>query len=150
MLRVKSFDITDDIGVNKLLESNRLGQNMHILVSDGKIMVPYEDGEPKPKAVQAVDIKEDRHKLAEQVGIIEHSQGVLRDLMAGKDKEIDLAEQEPGGAKLTTEQRKRIDLLKSQKASLGSQYHMNASEIGRLDENIERFDSQLKKLGFPV
>lgn len=44
MLKVQSFSISDSIGINKLLERYRLASGAHILVSNGKLCVPYEDG----------------------------------------------------------------------------------------------------------
>ena len=44
MIQVKSFKISDSDGINKLLNKYRLASGAHILVSEGQISVPYEDG----------------------------------------------------------------------------------------------------------
>jgi hypothetical protein len=49
MLRVASFKITEADSINRLLDQCRLAAGAHILISDGQVCIPYEDGKPPTK-----------------------------------------------------------------------------------------------------
>lgn len=86
MLKVRSFDILDDSAMNALLETNRLAPGGHILVSDGKICIPYEDGEPENNDQRRVRLMEERNKMVLERDLHIHSkevnEGQIADLQA--------------------------------------------------------------------
>jgi len=82
MLQVASFEITDEKGMNALLTNKKLAAGMHILVSEGKVCIPYEDGTPPTSAIKLCQIGEQINTIIAQMEIIEHSQLVMERLLA--------------------------------------------------------------------
>lgn len=156
MLKVQSFEMSDSAGINKLLEKSRLAEGAHILVSEGKVIIPYEDGEPKNTAQKIVDIKEQKNKIHEQLNIIEHSQAVLDFLMGDADKRIGEAQANIEEAKQIESSKKKYDDMKELEATLKrvtdakrdleNQKNQNDMEIARLTLNIELFDETITEL----
>lgn len=55
MLKVKSFRITDDKGINEMLSKYRLAPKAQLLISEGVVLLPFEDGEePTPEILAAM------------------------------------------------------------------------------------------------
>ena len=88
MLKVKAFRMSDDRGVNELLTNYRLAPGASILVSDGRVMIPYEDGLPETIEQRKVTLLESKHKTQSEISIIAHGQGVLENKINGATSQI--------------------------------------------------------------
>lgn len=155
MLRTKSFIITDDKGINELLNKYRLAPGSGIMIGGGglfrkpTVLIPYEDGQPQNAAQRIIEIRELQSKLKSDKGLIEHSQRVLAHLVADAESRIAAADAILGNtpdhaAKRDNIQKKGIaqnalDQLNSQKA-------MNDHEINRLQVNIDEYDIEIAGL----
>ncbi len=157
MLQVASFDISDADGINNLLNKYRLAEGAHILVSDGKVCIPYNDGTPKSKEQSIVDKQEQINTMLAQIELIEHSNKVLNFLATDANKRVDDAivevrtaqEAHDALSKKEREQQKTADVIneangkvKASRAGLTeleNQVRMNDHEMLRLRINIDMF-----------
>lgn len=146
MLQVKSFKISDDKGINELLLKYRLAPGGHILVSDGEVCIPYEDGLPPNKDQQIVAIGEQKNTMLQERAIIEHSQLVLDHLVADAKERVSVAEAKWKQATNNKELEKRYKEGKDAHIQLENQRLQNAAEIARLDFNLQQYDEQIAKL----
>ena len=83
MLQTKSFKVSDDSGINELLKKFRLAPGANILVSDGYMNVPFEDGLPMNVSQKRVDLLESKYKLEAEVHVINRGQKVLLNKING-------------------------------------------------------------------
>lgn len=153
MLKVASFKISDQVGINALLDKVRLATGMHILVSNGEICIPYEDGEPESIEARISGIGEQKNTMLNQLQIIEHSQSVLDFLIKDSEDRIvgfeaDVKEDNANGAHETKKRQKNLDVAREAHEGLLHQKRMNDHEILRLKINIEKFDEQISKLKY--
>jgi chromosome segregation ATPase len=156
MLQVASFDISDDKGINALLQEYRLASGAHILVSDGKVCIPYEDGEPMNASQKTIELKENMHKMNQELSIILHSQNVLTaqiEKLSGEvaEAEANLAEAEAqpnkkGKTDLLAAHKKNLERLHNQRGQLVNQRVMNEKEIERIELNVAEFKRTIEKL----
>lgn len=146
MLRVASFKISDAEGINKLLENYRLAEGAQILISDGQVCIPFEDGAPMTNSQRRVMLQEQKNKIIQQIEIIQHSQGVVDLQIADAQSAFDVAEQEWKQAKSD----KRLEANKKHKedalAAAENMKLQNDHELVRLKRNIELFDETISKL----
>lgn len=77
MLQVKSFKISDDKGINELLNKSRLANGAHILITDGYVCVPYEDGLEPNKEQRLITLREERNNFLKQKELLDHSNEVM-------------------------------------------------------------------------
>jgi hypothetical protein len=164
MLQVASFSITDADGVNTLLSKFRLAEGARILISNGHVLIPFENGEPKNNEQKIVDIREQTNKLSEQIDIIKHSQSVLEFLKADATSRMDEAvedvrasqayaevqekkspEKKAANEKID-EANKRVSATKQALNELNTQFIMNDHEVLRLQMNIEKFNEIIATL----
>lgn len=129
MIRVQSFKIEDAEGINALLDKYRLAANAHILVSNGYLAIPYEDGEPYTPAQKAISVKEQRSGIESELDIVVHSQRVL-------EKQI-----EKGKAQLRTLQ---TDLEAAQQAKKEKDNKHTYVNVGKIKEAIQNQEKQLQ------
>ena len=157
MLRVASFSLTDAAGVNAHLDKYPLASGMHILVSEGNIMLPYEDGQPKTAAVRICEIGEQKNTMTAERDIIEHSQGVMELLMADAQNRVNVAQADVDKAEASkdkktynADERAKLTakLKEAQQAydQVANQHRTNAHEIVRLNVNIEKMDEAIAAL----
>jgi hypothetical protein len=146
MLRVASFKITDDIGINRLLENYRIAEGAQILISDGHVCIPFEDGAPMTNSQRAVMLKEQKNKVIQQIDIIEHSQGVVDLQIADAQSAFDVAEQEWKQA--TSDKRLEANKRQKEDALIAAQNMklQNEHELTRFKRNIELFDETIASL----
>lgn len=155
MLQVASYKISDADGINALLQKYRLAEGAHILISDGQVCIPYNDGEPKSKEQSIVDTKEQINTMLTQIELIEHSNKVLNFLATDANKRVDDAVDEVRKAqeahdalgKKEREQKKTADAIneankkvngaKAGLNELQNQVRMNEHELLRLRINID-------------
>ncbi len=155
MLRLKSFKFDQEAEMNALLDSYRLAQGAHVFVSDGFLIIPYEDGEPKTNVQKVIDVKEQKNIIIDQMGIIEHSQQVLGNLKLDAKRRVDeakanLAEAETKKGKEKFDAIKDCtDTLKNAERALKDvegQEMQNKIELVRLQLNIDLFDERIEEL----
>jgi hypothetical protein len=76
MIKVASFNIADSDGINKLLEKYRLASGAHILVSEGQVCVPYEDGSEPNNEQKVIEILEQKNAMVREFRILTHCKEV--------------------------------------------------------------------------
>ncbi len=158
MLTLKSFTFDQEAEMNEVLRKGRLAAGSHVFVSDGNIIIPIEDGEPKNNDQKIIDCKEQKNTVLDQRDIIIHSQKVLERLIKDakprvEEAEADLAEakarkKEKGKEKFAdiTELEKRVEGARSALNQLEVQKLQNAMELARLTLNVELFDERIAEL----
>lgn len=152
MLKVKSFKITDDVGINEALTKYNLAANMHILVSEGSVCIPLEDGEPENNDQRLCKIKEERNVMRTQYQMLEHSKLVNEEQIRRIEMDLkrynDLpVEMDKKGIKNHSKEVKDIiDKLNNHKAQLESTMRMNESEMSRMEINFAVFDKVIAEL----
>lgn len=155
MLRLKSFKFDQDAEMNALLDTYRLAQGAHVFVSDGYLIIPYEDGEPKTNTQKIIDVKEQKNIILSQLEIIEHSQDVLVHLkedatLRVNEARANLAEAENKEGKEKYDSVKDCEAILKQAENalkdVENQYRQNLIEIVRLNLNCELFDEKIEEL----
>lgn len=153
MLRVKSFDIKDDKGINELLEKHQLAPGMHILVSEGNICVPYDDGKVLNKEQKVSRLNEEKNAMQDKIDLMVHSQRVLEIQEAGVEKQITECEAAlitaPKGKddyEQNKENEAKIKQLKNVLDQTRNQILMNQAELTRLLTNIQVYDERIEAI----
>lgn len=149
MLKVKSFKITDDVGMNELLSKYRIAKNAQILVSEGNILVPYEDGEPLSSNGLKNLYLEMRNDMLLQKNVLEQSMTGLRlqvskmniEVMDIKSKMNDTAD-----STAVREFKKSIDVIENKIKQAQQTIDMNMHEYNRLTTNIEAIDNSVQSV----
>lgn len=146
MLQVASFEISDAEGMNALLTTKKLASGMHIIVSDGKVCIPYEDGTPPTNAIKLCQIGEQVNAITAQMEIIEHSQLVMEHLLADALERKNAAE---AAHKAATSDKKLEAQFKQAEAAHNettNQILMNKGELTRLRFNLDFYQAEVQKL----
>jgi len=146
MLQTQSFEISDSAGVNQLLDKFPLAKGMHILVSEGKIMVPFEDGRAYPPHIVITRYKEEQNLLRDQIGVIRHSQKVMEHLIADCEEKEKAAEAAWANNRSNKALEAKFREAKEGTDHAKNQYRMNAYEINRLELNIQKHDEMIAEL----
>lgn len=146
MLKVASFDISDAKGMNDLLSTAKLASGMHILVSEGKVCIPYEDGTPASKEVIICELGEDINKLTKEIAIIEHSQLVLTRLQADAKDRRDAAYAKHKAALSDKKLEAKYKEAEQAYDQTSNQILMNQAEMARLQLNVEFYEAKIKQL----
>ena len=146
MLQVKSFEITDNAGMNFLLTTKKLADGMHILVSEGKVCIPYEDGEPVTNEVKICQIGEQVNTITAQMAIIEHSQLVMERLLADALERKNAAHAVHMAAISDKKLETKLKEAEAAYNETSNQILMNKGELTRLQFNLDFYDAQVKKL----
>lgn len=146
MLKIAQFTITEEVLINSLLNRFRLASGAHIIVSDGQILIPYEDGEPENSQQKICAIKENKNTMFRELAILEHSQKVNVIQIADAKEAFDVADakyrkktNDKALEKAQHRARGRLDELFN--ADL-----MNQHEITRLRINLQCYDDQIAEL----
>jgi len=146
MLKVASFPITDAEGINELTSKYRLAAGMHILVSEGQICIPYEDGEPETPALQVCNIREQINTIIREMAIIEHSQLVMDQLLADALERKNVAEAKHKAALSDKKLEAKFKEAESAHDQLVNHKLMNQHELKRLQTNIDFYQEKIKSL----
>jgi len=152
MLRVKSFAITDDSGVNELLNKYHLAASAHILISNGSLCVPYEDGMPETNEVKISAIQEKINNFNGEIDLLVHSQKVLELQNSGVKALITKCEEElvTPGTKEAYDKKKELETeikrLQNVFDQNANQMIMNQSEITLKNSNIAVFLATIDEL----
>jgi septal ring factor EnvC (AmiA/AmiB activator) len=152
MLKVASFKITDADGINDLLSKYRLASGAHILISDGQVCVPYEDGTEPNKEQLIIEILEQKNVTLAQYRMLTHSQRVLEEQikdMEGKIEELRERVTFPK-TKEGYDQRKEVDeeikRLEKIVEDTKNQHTQNKAEVYRMEVNFQVFDEKVNEL----
>lgn len=137
MLKTQSFDLMDSDGINVLLAEYPLAEGASIFVSDGKICIPYEDGEPENDAQRAVRAKTEINKMNKQIAVIEHSNKVLEIIKADLEDKFATADADYKSA--TNNKRFEAARKELEEALMhnANQLRQNMAEIERMGINIK-------------
>lgn len=149
MLLTRSFEISDSQGINELLSKYRLASGAHIIVSDGQVLLPYEDGNAPTKEQRIVEIKENQNKLRAEMEVIEHSNRVLNHLVADAEERVNVARAEADKQTVNQprkEAEKKLGEAESARDQLVNQQLMNRHEIARLQFNIDEYEGTITAL----
>lgn len=156
MLRTKSFTITDSDGINALLDRYPLAKGMHILVSNGHIIIPFENGEPANKDQRIAAINEQINILSDQKEIVVQSQMALESIIEDRTAQlnelnanIEEMEKQPNTKGKTKALTRMKDVAKMAEDALdqdGRQFAMNANEVRRLDINIQKLRDRITQI----
>lgn len=152
MLQVKSFPITDADGINALLKEYRLAPEAHILVSDGHVCIPFEDGEPMNNTQRAAMLKEMKGRHLQERYLIEHSEEVNKLQIADAQEALNaIKAAEPKGegyvkAEVKKEYEEKLKAAENRLSQLQTLSLQNKSEIARININIDVLDATVAGL----
>ncbi len=153
MLKVKSFKISDSEAMNKLLSENLLAQGASILVSNGEVAIPYEDGVSENKNQKFVRLMEEKNKIELQIETITHSQKVLMNKIEGVNNQLNTLtadEKEAESKKETYDNSKKIKDEKKRLKNVINQFEIsmvnNAAELTNKFEEIKVYNEEIKEL----
>lgn len=156
MLKTQSFKMSDSEGMNALLDKYPLAQGMHILVSNGEVIIPFHNGEPETLDCKVITIKEQINSLLVQKELIEQTRRYLRRATAEKRVRLDelqanIAEAENSknakGKTQTIKEMKDVEAVAINALKQDdNQLLMNDREVERLNLNIEVLTDRIKEL----
>ena len=122
MLKAKSFKFSDSEGINELLSKHSISKGANIFVSNGELVIPFEDTLPPTNEQIICTLSEQRNEAIMQKELIEHSNKVME---ATAQKNI--------------KKQKVFDEFMNQK-------YQNEHEIERLELNIKFFNERIEEL----
>lgn len=144
MIQIKSFKIEEGEEISKFLETHILHGKSSILVSEGKLAIPYEDGRLPTKEQLIANVYEDIILFQDQMAPLVHSNRVNEVTLSGIDTQITEHEatliptpQTKEEIKINNAAQKEIKRLKEVvRPQYESQILMNKAEITRMATNI--------------
>jgi len=143
MLKTKSFDLMDDVGINALLEQYPLAEGASIFVSEGKICIPFEDGEPENEAQRAVKTKTEINKLEKQIAVIEHSNKELDVIKKDLEAKFATADADfksaPNNKRFEADRKELEDAIRYN----DGQMRKNVAEVERMGLSIKLYKETL-------
>lgn len=144
MLKTKSFDLMDSDGINALLEQYPLAEGASIFVSEGKICIPYEDGEPETDEVRRVKVCAEVNKMERQIAVIEHSNKVLDVIKKDLEAKFATADADyksaPNNKRFEADRKEIEDAIRHNDA----QVRQNVAELERMQLNIKLFNESYR------
>lgn len=153
MLKVKSFKISDDNSMNELLSKYRIAQGASILVSDGQVVIPYEDGIQENKDQKFVRLMEEKLQIEIQMETLKHGQKVLANKINGAISQLNTLiadEKEAESKKEIYDKTKKIKEEKKRLESVISQYEAsmvnNQAELTNKMEEVKVYNEEIKEL----
>ena len=152
MIKVASFKISDSEGINALLEKYPLASGAHILVSEGQLCVPYEDGLEPNTDQRVIEILEQKNVMLVQYRMLIHSQRVLEEQMKDMEGKIEELRERVTFPKTKEgyDQRKEVDeeikRLEKIVEDTNKQYTQNKAEVYRMEVNFQVFDEKVQEL----
>ena len=146
MLNVKSFKLSDDTGVNDLLSKYRLAEGASIFVSDGEIMVPYDDGAPMNNSHRAIDMNLQINEMRNQQVVLHHSNKVVATMTAQMEEQLKEATADFESATNNKKFAARKKQIEEQINANASATRQNEYEIKRLETNIGFYEEAIAGL----
>lgn len=162
MLQFKSFDIKEGEKISEFLKDKTLATNATILITNGYIGIPYEDGEDLTIEQQIVRVKELKNTELTKIRMIyEHDVRKMEVKIDGLNKEIgkleaSVEEKKSGNKKKDYDLEKEVDkqikvfenMIKQAETSITqtkAQMTDSAIEIAIYDEEIHLLEEKLKR-----
>ncbi len=153
MFKVKSFKMSDDNGINELLSKYRLAAGATIMVSNGEIIIPFEDGVSENKDQKFIRLMEEKIKIELQIEIINHSQQVLSNKIKGVIEQMNMLisdEKEATSNKEIYDKTKSIKDEKKRLESVINQFEVtmvnNQAELTNKIEEIKVYNEEIKEV----
>lgn len=143
MLKTKSFDLMDSDGINDLLDQYPLAEGASIFVSEGKICIPFEDGEPENDAQRIIRNRTEVNKMTRQIEIIERSNKELEIIGADLRNKFDTANADFKSAPNNKDFEKKKKELDSAISYNEGHIEKNIAEIERLQLSIKLLNNSL-------
>ena len=143
MLKVKSFDLKDDAGINELLSVYSLAEGASIFVSNGEICIPYEDGLPENTLQRNIKINTEINKLSRQNGVIDHAQRVMASIIADLEAKLTTAEADLASSNTNKKFEARVKELKDAIEYSQSQVRQNVASIEKNNLEIRLYREEL-------
>lgn len=138
MLRVKSFKMSDDVAMNELLSKTILVKGANILVSNGEIVIPFEDGEPENVEQKIIVCLENKHRLMAEREVFEHSSRVINNKLRGASKQLFDLEKQLADLDATNSKNKSAKEVRDTISAM-------REEVQRLKNVIKQYETLLIK-----
>ncbi len=153
MLIFKSFKIGDADGINEALKTHNLAKGSSVLITNGEVLVPLEDGAPETVSHKIISINEIKNEHLKSIELIIHSQKVNQLTIDGASAQILKKEGSLTIAKGTKADYKKnkdiegdIARLRNVISQTETTMLMNQAEITRLASNITVADETIAEL----
>lgn len=153
MLKVKSFSFDQDKEMNELLTQYPLAENSSVFVSDGKIIIPYDDGTPMNAAQRIIRMQEECNKNDAKCSVLYHSRRVTEKLIELATAELNTLNADIEAAQKAKQKQHVIGpMVDARKALEGnisafrSTVKRTGHEIHALTINNEAYQEQIAKL----
>lgn len=154
MLKLKSFEMSQDTEMNELLSQYRLAKGASVFVSEGKIVIPYEDGEPMNDEQKAIDLKEKRNIMVLAFETVDHAQSMVdRQIEEVENQIASLSEpiviKDKKDKEAYDREQQRVAKLKHLKAVLPqftNQRISNKAEMDRMQVEIDVYTDKIEDL----
>lgn len=150
MLKFKNFKITDDTGINDHLSKFIIAKDSSVFMSNGEMLIPYEDGELPNEDQRVLLIKEEMNTMDKQIEIMLHSQRVLEIQLEGANKELETLKSEiivtPSGKEDYDSNKEKDSVIKKVQNVIdqtGNQILMNQAELTRMVTNIKVYNERI-------
>jgi len=151
MLKFQSFKLGESEKINEFLEGNIIASGSSVFVSNGEILIPYEDGELPNKVQEILLTKELVNAEAKQMDLLMHSQRVMEIQKKGIEEQIakivlittPSGKEEYDTNKKNEAELKRLENILNQTNTTMTQ---NAAEYTRLANNITVFQEKITSL----
>lgn len=153
MLKIKTFKLEEDTNINEFLNKYPRANGGTVFLSEGKIAIPYEDGEKDTKEVLIIRKKQEIAAILENRNInvtsLEVDEEQLKEVEKDKE-EIASKITVLGGNKESYDNNKelerKIESLNKFISDLHEAIRRHNSEINRLDINLRVHNRQLEEL----
>jgi hypothetical protein len=124
--------------MNELLSKYRLASGAHILVSNGEVCIPYEDGEVPNETYLASVLAEVRNNHMAELLLAEHSLAVNREREKKMNNNLSSSE--------AIKDKKLFEKIQRDLEEVRNLIKMNESEIDRLKTNIAIANEHISKI----
>ena len=151
MLKFQSFKLAESEKINEFLKDNIIASGSSVFVSNGEILIPYEDGEMPNKEQQRLMLKELKNAEIKQIELLVHSQSVMDIQRKGIEEQLANCAliTAPKGKEdydKNKESEKEIKRLENVLEQNKMQVIQNKAEFTRLVNNITVFDERIADL----
>lgn len=159
MIKTKCFKLGDYEGINELLGKHPISKGASIFISNGDILIPYDDGEFASDAMRIMRIKELRNTEFDKLVTLKHDQRVAEVKSSGIKKQLENLEEKLEKASKIEEKKIRYDEEKTIKeeikrldnvlAQTNNQRLMTQAEITNVMTSIAVYDEDIYDLENP-
>jgi len=155
MLQYKTFKLSNDKGINDLLERNLLAGGVAVGISNGEICIPYNDGRPMNKGQKIIDLRGQLDETKQKQETILFGTKVNEKQLDGASKQLNemeanLAEiKGDKGKEVYTKKTKLEEIIKRLKGTVDQMQIIditNKSELTRMDIEMEVLEGMIKEI----